>query len=138
MATFIAANGDAFESGCDLIEVTSQHRPDLTWRHVDADGHEHRWHRDGVPAVDYRPEDQYDVPTVRWVHDGYRYDEDGEECEVGHLACRECDETIKPRYRADDTKQYIPGLCWCRINGQSVSRDEFRERLKPWLEQGDE
>jgi hypothetical protein len=126
----LAAGRDIFETGCDLIDVTSLHRPDPRWRLVDAHGHEHRWYVDGKLAVSYRPEAHYETPTLVWIKDGEEYWEDDDEPHpVGHLECRECGERIEPGYTADDTTQQIPGLRWCRINGQLVSREEFDRRL---------
>jgi len=50
---------------------------------------------------------------------------------VGHLECRQCGEHIAPGYTADSNRVYIPGLKWCRINGQSVTPEEFERR---WIE----
>lgn len=43
---------DTFECGCESVDATSDHRPDTDWRHVDSQGHEHRWHdsSSGQPA----------------------------------------------------------------------------------------
>jgi hypothetical protein len=120
---------DRFEAGQDPIDVTSMHRPDTGWVMVDAHGHEHRWHVDGRPAVSYSPSATYDVPTLVYVKDGEETDEDGETYEVGHLECRACGEHVRPGYTADTIRQYIPGLRWYRINGQSVSPEEFERRL---------
>jgi len=119
---------DVFEAGADMIEVTSQHRPDTNWRVVDAQGHEHRWYVDGKPAVSYNPSAKHETPTLVDVHDGWGYWEDGERYAIHHYECRQCGEHIEPRYTADTNRQYIPGLRWCRINGESVSKEEFERR----------
>lgn len=122
-------SNDIFEMRRDMIDVTSMHRPDTSWRFVDAIGHEHRWHVDGKPAVSYNPSARYDTPTLVWVKDGEEYWEDDDEPHaVGHLECRQCGERIEPRYTADSTTQHIAGLAHYRINGESVSREEFELR----------
>ena len=126
-----------FECGREPINVTSMHRPDISWRFTDSNGHEHRWH---VASVDdeidhpvaerYNPSVRYVVPSLVWVKTGEYFDEEGEPHEEGYDACRDCGEKITPRYTADDTEMYIPGLLWCRIDGQLVSKEEFERRLK--------
>jgi hypothetical protein len=119
-----------FEAGCDLIDVTSLHRPDTSWRAVDVASHTHRWYANGQPAESYRPDAKYETPTLRWVHDDWGYYEDGERYSIGHHECRDCGERIEPRYRADDTRQMIQGLLWFTINGESVSAEEFERRFQ--------
>lgn len=122
---------DVFETGCEMLDVTSLHRPDTTWRQVDKSGHVHQWYVDGSPAQSYDPAKQYTTPTLVWVKDGEQwYDDDDEPHEIGHLECSQCGEHIVPRSTADTETRYIPGLRWCRINGESVSKDEFEARLK--------
>lgn len=123
-----AANGDVFESGCEFVDVTMLHRPDTNWRYVDKHGHEHRWYVEGQPVTIYRPQNQHQTPTLKWVFEEWGYYEDGERYQIGHHECVDCGEHIEPRYTADDTKQMIPGLRWYQINGQSVSREEFERR----------
>jgi hypothetical protein len=127
--TFLAPNGDVFETLCGLIEVTSLHRPDLAWRFVDAEGHEHRWFLNGRPATDYRPDATYETPSLRRVFDHWDYDEDGERFARYRHDCRICRQTIEPGYRADDTTQYIAGLRTWRINDRPVTHDEFKRRF---------
>lgn len=116
----------------DLMEVTSLRRPDVRWRFVDAQGHEHRWYLEGAPATYYAATCHYDTPTLIWVKDGEEYWEDDDEPhDVGHLECKQCGEPVKPGYTADDHKQYVPGLLRCYINGVSVSKEEYERR---WLE----
>lgn len=124
-------NGDVLECSRDLIDVTSLRRPDTGWRFVDAAGHEHRWHDvDGEPAESYDPSMQYHAPTLAWVKDGEEYWEDDDRPHnVGHHECARCGERIEPRYRADDTAQYIAGLLRCTINGRPVSEEEFKAAI---------
>jgi hypothetical protein len=130
MVPFVSRQADVFETGCDWIDVTSLHRPDTAWRVIDAAGHPHQWYTAEHPAETYRPSLAYDVPTLRWVHDGWGYYDDGERYAIGHYECPSCGEWIEPQYRADDYTQYVPGLRWYTINGESVSPDEFAQRLK--------
>jgi hypothetical protein len=117
-----------FESGCELVEVTSTHRPDTSWRFVDAQGHEHRWYAKGAPAESYSPSGRYEVPTLVWVKDDVGYFEDGEPYDIGHHECVQCGEHVEPRSTADSVQQFVPGLRWYRINGRSVTKDEFERR----------
>lgn len=120
---------DVFEMSRDLIDVTSMHRPDTSWRFVDAVGHEHRWHVNGKPAESYNPSARYETTTLLWVKDGEEYWEDDDEPHaVGHTECRQCGEHIEPRYTADTTTQHIPGIAHYRINGESVPKEEFERR----------
>lgn len=131
MSSYIAANGECFESFAALVEVTSLHRPDTAWRFVDVRGHEHRWYIGETPAESYTPGAVYTTPTLIWIKDGEEYWEDDDEPhDVGHLECRQCGEHVTPGYRADDTPQYMAGLRHYRINGESVSPDEFTRRLR--------
>lgn len=131
MEKVISRDIDVFETGCDLIDVTSIHRPDTSWYFSDEHGHEHRWHVDGKPAVSYNPSARYDTPTLVWVKDGEDYWEDDDEPhDVGHLECRQCGEHANPGYTADGTEQHIPGPRWYRINGASVSPEEFQQRYE--------
>lgn len=124
---------DTLETGCDLLDVTSLHRPDTAWRFVDAHGHDHRWYVDGggpggehISASGYSPQLRYITPTLIWVKDGEEYwEDDAEPDAVGHLECAQCGERIAPAYCADTTRQFIAGLRWFRINGRLVSREEF-------------
>jgi hypothetical protein len=129
----IQHNGDVFEIESEPIDVTSISRPDPSWLFIDAAGHEHRWWTDGAPATDYRPEKRYEVPSLRWVIDETGIDEDGYEYTLGHHECVQCAEHVLPRTMADTTTQYIPGLRRYRINGESVSREEFERRAKTAL-----
>jgi hypothetical protein len=49
----------------DSIDVTSNHRPDISWKFVDSAGHEHRWFvSKNRVAVAYHPQAKYRVPSV--------------------------------------------------------------------------
>ncbi len=125
---------DTFEMQCDMLDVTSMHRPDTAWLFVDANGHEHRWFVDGKPAGDYRATERYDVPTLVWVKDGYEcWEDDDEPHDVGHNECSQCGLHIEPRYTADAYTQYAPGMRRYRINGENVPEDEFKRRYEAHL-----
>lgn len=126
----VAPDQTTFETGVDMIDATSNHRPDTDWRVADASGHTHQWHVDGQPASGYSPLQRYDVPSLRWVRTGTGYFEDGEPYAIGHHECAICGEPIEPRYTADTYTQYVPGLRWFRINGQSVTREDFEQALR--------
>jgi len=112
------AAGDVFEASCDLVDVTSLHRPDTGWRVIDAQGHEHRWYVDGQPATSYSPSATHELPTLIWVKDGEEYwDGADEPHDVGHLECTQCGEHIEPRYTPDNCTQHIPGLRRYSIHG---------------------
>lgn len=124
-------DGRRFEMWCDLLDVTSLHRPDPSWRYMDRAGHEHRWWTEGKPAEGYSPSKSYDTPTLIWVKDGVGYYEDGEPYDIGHCECRQCGEHIEPRNTADTNTQYIAGLKHCSIDGIEVDIETFeREYLK--------
>lgn len=126
----LVLGNNVFECYRDMIEVTSHHRPDTTWRFVDARDHEHRWYEGDRPARYYDPSLSYDTPTLIWVKDGEEYwQDDDEPHEVGHLECRQCGEHVNPGYKADDTRQYVAGIFHGRINGVFVSKEEFETRL---------
>lgn len=130
MPTIQTRSGEVFEVGCDMQDATSNNRPDVHWKHVDAHGHTHQWYANGQPATSYSPTQTYSVPSLVWVNDGEEWDADDEAFyKVGHNECRECGEHIEPARTADTTQQLVPGLRWCRINGVSVSREEFERRL---------
>lgn len=94
----------------ELVEVTSRSRPDPTWRHVDARGHEHRWHADGAPMVGYQPGQTHTLPTLVWVWDDPPLDEDSDETRRGHYACATCGAAVTPGRTADTSRQFIRGL----------------------------
>lgn len=128
MSQFVAPNRDVFEIERDLVEATSNHRPDTSWKQIDTGGHLHQWFVGDKPAVGYRPTEVYHNPTLVFVKTGEEYWEDDDQPhDVGYLACKECGDMVIPGYRADDCTQYIPGLIRCRINGISVSKEEFEK-----------
>jgi hypothetical protein len=125
-------SGRVFECEVERIDVTCLHRPDDAWAFTDAAGHEHRWHFDGKPGT-YRPQAKADVPTLKWVRTGTGYYEDGEPYAIGHHECRECGEHVTPQHTADSHRQYVPGLRYYSIDGQSVDEATFRaEAEKEW------
>jgi hypothetical protein len=126
------ASGETFEIERDLIDATSISRPDTRWRYTDANGHLHAWYVKGetAPAAQYSPSASYDLPTLLWVVDGVAYYPDGESYEYGHYECVQCGEHVKPANTADTETQYIAGLLHCRINGTSVSKEEFDRRAR--------
>jgi hypothetical protein len=114
----------------DRIEVTALHRPDETWRHVDAQGHEHRWYTNGQPVTRYDPNAEHTTPTLVWVKDGEEwYEDDDEPHDVGHTECRICGEHIQPGYTSDKARQFIRGIGHFYIDDEPVPEDEFRRRL---------
>src|ERR1700684_1775630 len=91
----ITQSGKVFEIRREMMDASSLCRPDMSWAYTDKAGHAHRWFAkldDGmvIPATSYRPELSYLTPTLRSVHDGWGYYEDGEEYEMGHLECLDC------------------------------------------------
>ena len=115
----------------EMVDVTSNHRPDTAWVHVDPAGHEHRWYTaaavgDPIVAARYSPLDRYVVQSLRWVKDGDEYwDGDDEPHEIGHLECKQCGSHVTPRYRADDTRQMMPGLTEYQVDGVTVDKPSF-------------
>lgn len=126
---------DTFDVSCGVIEVTSLHRPDEGWRHVDAAGHEHYWHEVGEsafkPMTSYSPMKHYLALSLIWVKDGEEYwPGDDEPHDVGHHECKQCGEHVEPGYKADDCVQLIPGLKRFWVNGINVTEEEFKRRAK--------
>ena len=81
----ITTNGtDIFESGCELMDVTSLHRPDPGWLAIDSHSHRHRWHADGAIATSYSPSKKYETPSLIWIQDGVEYFDDGVSLPYGH------------------------------------------------------
>lgn len=113
------------------IEVTSISRPDPAWFVIDRKGHLHQWweERPFRPADTYSPSKRYIVPSVEAIFVGMEWigDEfDGEEIAVYELRCRKCGEVIKPRYKADDSRQYVPGLRHLYVDDRPVTLEEFK------------
>ncbi len=132
MAVFRTADEQiSIQSGCDLIDVTSNHRPDTSWRYTDKAGHVHQWHtKDGQPAKAYDASQSHTTPTLKWVKDGVGYYEDGEPYDIGHNECSQCAEHIEPRFTADTERQMIAGLRWFKINGEHVSGEAYAAAIE--------
>lgn len=99
-------------------------RPDTSWRFVDKNGHEHRWHADGKPADRYSPDRAYTVPSVTLVVDCEATETEGP---YSHLECAECGDHVVPGTTADTTRQHISGPIKLFIDGRRVTRDEFNQ-----------
>lgn len=127
----VTVGGVRFEVNQERTDVSSIHRPDMSWSFTDAAGHEHVWFLGDKSAynVMYRPDAQYHTPTLVSIFDGWDYWDDGERTARTHLECKQCGEHIEPGYRSDDTRQYIGGIRSCYVDGESVSREEFERRL---------
>ena len=69
--------------GGDLIDVSTLNAPDPTWKHLDNQGHEHRW-QDGT------------LPTLVRIMD---YEGDDEYPAVFHYECKACRELEDARER---------------------------------------
>ena len=130
--TFTFSDGRTFEAWADMIDVTSLHRPDLSWKFIDPSGHHHRWSSPTELAVapdSYRGDITYSVKSVEWVRDPSIFTEEGEEIFQGHFECIACRFHIEPGYTADNTTQYMTGMRHYRIDGRSVSPEEFKKEL---------
>ena len=122
-------HGKVYSVDAEMLDVTSNHRPDETWVFVDAAGHPHFWTFKGERGR-YRP-DGAELPSLVWVKDGEAYWPDSDEPhDIGHYECRVCGEKVVPRYTADETTIYIKGLTSYRIDDELISRDEFIRRAK--------
>lgn len=122
----ISVDGHEYLIERDMVEVTSNHRPDTRWRFVDAAGHEHRWHVGGAQAAAYDPAARHETPTLAWVKDGEEYwPGDDEPHDVGHHECRLCGERVEPGYCMDEYRVYVPGIARYWIDGRSVSPEAF-------------
>ena len=129
MNTKIVAGHHLFEVRCDLLDVTSNHRPNTAWRTVDAKHHAHQWYNGGQPARSYSPTVKYITPTLVWVKDGEEYWEDDDQPhEVGHLECDQCGERVSPGYTADTLTQHIAGMRHYTVNGKHVTEEEFKQQ----------
>ena len=124
----IRLRDEEFSIECGMLDVTSLHRPDTSWRVVDAQGHEHRWYVAGLPAGGYAPDKKHETPTLVDVFDGWGYYEDGERYAISHQECRQCGEHIKPAFTADTSREFIPGLRRFFINGKPVTKEDFEWR----------
>ena len=119
---------DTFEMRREMVDVTSLHRPDPSWRETDASGHIHEWYTEGRQANDYRPDQAYTLPTLRWIEEVPATDDYPA---IGHYECVQCGLRVgPPQFTADVHHQHIPGLLTCLINGERVTPEEFQERWK--------
>lgn len=125
----IEHGGHTFESYAEMMEVTLLRRPDEAWSHRDAQGHEHYWTFDGERGR-YRPDAKAELPTLEWVRTGTYFYPDGESYDVGEYRCRQCGEVVTPRRRADDTRQFVPGIRHYLLDGVSVPEAEFMAAAK--------
>lgn len=100
----------------DMIEVTSRGpKPDRNWRHADSNGHEHYWTSDGYE-------------TLERVVDDTWTDEDGEEIEETHLACKLCGETVVPGTTGPTGfREFAPGRTSYLLDGQRISEERAKE-----------
>lgn len=127
----VMIGGHEFALERELVDVTSNHRPDPTWRFTDAAGHLHQWYLGDEPASGYTPMSRYHVPTVERVDDPPVWCGDCmEEHHTSHWECRQCREHITLGFTADTTTQYISGLASYAVDGQRVSKEEFKRLLK--------
>lgn len=69
------------------IDVTMLHRPDPSWRHVDAHGHVHVWYEGDAPATFYSPSRKYHLPTLTQIVD---YEGSDDFPSVTHYECTAC------------------------------------------------
>lgn len=111
------------------VEVTSMSRPDTSWFMVDKKGHMHQWWEEKPfrPADSYSPSKRYLVPSVRSVYVGLEWIGD-EEYPVYEQRCRKCGQTVRPGYRSDDYRQFVPGIRSLYIDDQPVTQEEFIRR----------
>lgn len=126
----VTRTGDRFEIRSKPIDVTSLSRPDPKWKFVDAQGHVHQWYTAGAAATSYNPTHSYTLPTLVQVRDGTWFDDYGEEHELWHYACGQCGERVEPGTKADDCRQFIPGLKSFYINDRPVSKEEWVRRAR--------
>lgn len=119
--------GLVFEIHRDLIDVTSDHRPNLNWIFVDKAGHYHQWYDGETLATTYRPQTPYHIPSIEWIKTGNAFYPDGSEYDIGYHRCKQCKQPVEPGYTADTVTQYIPGMVHFYIDGREVSELEFKE-----------
>lgn len=118
----------------DLIDVTSNHRPDLSWIFVDKSGHYHRWYNGETLATQYRQQISYSIPSIEWIKTGTDFYPDGSEFEVGYNRCKLCHEEVNPGYTSDRTTQYITGLTHYYVDGKEVSEKEVEAIMRSYGE----
>lgn len=114
----------------DLIDVTSNHRPDLSWIFIDNAGHYHQWFDGETLAVQYRPQVSYHIPSIEWIKTGVDFYPDGTEFEIGYNRCKLCREEVNPGYTSDTIPQYISGLTHYYVDGKEVSQDELETIMR--------
>lgn len=91
--------------------------PDRSWRHVDANGHEHRWN-DGWP-------------TLRWVVDDTYYCESCNDTHAeGHWECALCGEHVTPGMRTDPFPRVVPVSTDYYLNDERITEAEARALLE--------
>lgn len=111
----------------DLIDVTSNHRPDTNWTFTDSHGHIHCWHyfSDGKVATSYKPDREYFIPSIEWVKTGVDFYEDGSQFFTGHYQCIKCHDVVIPKYTSDTVQRYVAGMTHYLCDGKRVSPEEF-------------
>lgn len=128
---FIMPSGRTFRMWCDEVEVTSNHRPDPSWRYIDAAGHVHGWYMVGpngelTLASSYDQQARYDLPSVRLV---VEIESDDYHPAVSHHECLQCGEHVAIGYTADTYRVFVPGLKHYTIDGAHVSEEEFKREV---------
>lgn len=113
----------------DVAMMSPSRVPDSAWRYVDAEEHGHFW--EGT-----------ELPTLHWVITGTRWagDEiDGEEYEVGEWRCKQCEEAVEPRKKAEYGPRYLAGppkyIITIGEETFSMGEQEYAESLTAWAEQ---
>lgn len=71
----------------ELVDVTSLNRPDLAWRYVDAQFHEHCWYESTQPALVYSVNRTYTLPTLVQIID---HEGDDDHPPEFHYECKAC------------------------------------------------
>jgi ribosomal protein L37AE/L43A len=125
--TTIQHDSREFSIDRDIIDVSVLSSPDEHWLYTDPAGHQHYWTWNGQRGT-YRSGVTAELPTLRWVVeeicDCYICQENGvDDYEIGHYECRQCGAHVTPA--AKPRTEYIAGLTHYRIDGRSVSKDEF-------------
>lgn len=122
------ARGIQIEMEREDVEVNtlSPHRvPDMKWKHVDGNGHEHVWVEDKIPTAEWV------VTGTEWVGDEY----DACEYDVGEYRCRECSELVEPKWTVTYEPRFLPGLLRITITTEFGSywlrQEELEEFGKP-------
>lgn len=128
MKTKLLTQEGELEVWGELIEVTSLHEKDPTWRVTDEQGHEHRWH---IPygADDWQKQNLWRLPTVRAVHFTFYYPDGGTGYGV-HYYCKRCGERIHPGYRASPYRRYLAGPRHFSLGGEEIDSQRAESILK--------